>query len=612
MVSLIPSSLKFAEIKKVLLLLDKKDRYKLFLVLMVNTFLAFLDLLGVALIGITSAILIRGLQGLPAGDQVTSFLELLNLDGLAQRKLLILLGGGAVFFFILKTILSVYFLRRTLRYMSVRNAQISSSLVSKMLNRPAEKIYSKPIQHQIYNVTGGVEKLVGGAVTSLVMIASDLVLLIVILFGLMLVDPMTSIGTFIIFTGIAFLLYFLLHKRIIILNTKSAYQSIYFNQKISEGINSFRDLFIKGGREYYVNEIRKTKMQLAGYAAEIKFIPNISKFTIEISVILGIALIAGIQFFLFDSNRAIAVISVFLAASTRIAPAIIRLQQNVIAVKSSFSAAIPTFELIDELNGVEELERIETIISINHKDFLPRVKLSGLKFTYSDAVENTIQDISLEISEGKFIAFVGPSGGGKSTLVDLVLGLLAPSSGSITISGLTPTDAIKKWPGSIGYVPQDVFIENSTIKENISLGFNPTTVSDDLVWQALELADLSDFVKGLEGQLSYRISDAGKNLSGGQRQRLGIARALLTKPKIVIFDEATSALDAETENRVSESILKLTGECTVIFIAHRLSVVRSADMIYYIDKGRIVNQGTFEELRSINADFNNQANFMGI
>jgi ABC-type bacteriocin/lantibiotic exporter with double-glycine peptidase domain len=612
MVSQSTSLFKFTEIKKVLLLLEKKDRFKLFLVLIINTFLAFLDLFGVALIGITSAILIRGLQGLAAGDQVTSFLELLNLDGLPQRSLLILLGSSAIFFFILKTVLSVYFLRRTLRYMSIRNAQISSSLVSKMLNRPVEKIFSKPIQHQIYNVTGGVERLVGGAVTSLVVIASDLVLLLVILVGLMLVDPITSVGTFVVFTGIAFLLYFLLHKRVAILNSKFAYQSIHFNQKVSEGINSFRDLFIKGGREFYVNEIRKTKMQLAGYDAEIKFIPNISKYTIEVSVILGIALIAGIQFYLFDSNRAIAVISVFLAASTRIAPAIIRLQQNIIAVKSSLSAAKPTFELIDELNGVDELARTETVISTNHADFSPRVKLSNLKFIYSDAVDDTIRDISLEVTEGKFIAFVGPSGGGKSTLIDLILGLLAPSSGSIAISGFTPVDAIKKWPGSIGYVPQDVFIENSTVKENICLGFNPESVPDDLVWQALQLADLSDFVKGLEGQLSYKISDAGKNLSGGQRQRLGIARALLTKPKIVIFDEATSALDAETENRVSESIMKLTGECTVIFIAHRLSVVRSADMIYYLDKGKIVNQGTFEELRKLNADFNNQANFMGI
>ncbi len=612
MASLNPSIFKFTEIKKVLLLLEKKDRLKLFAVLIVNTFLAFLDLFGVALIGVTSAILIRGLQGLSAGDQVSRFLEILNLDGLPQRNLLVLLGGTAIFFFIIKTILSVYFLRRTLRYMSIRNAQISSSLVSKMLNRPVERIFSKSIQHQIYNVTGGVERLVGGAVASLVVIASDLVLLLVILIGLMLVDPVTSIGTFFVFTGIGYLLYFLLHKRVAMLNSRSTYESIYFNQKVSEGINSFRDLFIKGGREFYVNEIRKTKMKLAGYDAEIKFIPNISKYTIEISVILGIAVVAGIQFYLFDSNRAIAVISVFLAASTRIAPAIIRLQQNVIAVKSSLSAAKPTFELIEELSSVKELEKTETLITTNHKDFSPRVNLKNLKFTYADAIDDTIQDISLDVSEGKFIAFVGPSGGGKSTLVDLVLGLLAPSSGSITISSLSPVDAIKKWPGSIGYVPQDVFIENSTVKENICLGFNPESVPDDLVWQALELADLSGFVKGLEGQLSYRISDAGKNLSGGQRQRLGIARALLTKPKIVIFDEATSALDAETENRVSESILKLTGECTVIFVAHRLSVVRSADMIYYIDNGRIVNQGTFEELRKLNADFNNQANFMGI
>jgi ABC-type multidrug transport system fused ATPase/permease subunit len=612
MVSVNPSSFKLVEIKKVLLLLEKKDRFKLFLVLVINTFLAFLDLLGVALIGITSAILIRGLQGLAAGDQVTRFLELLNLDGLPQQSLLILLGSSAIFFFILKTILSVYFLRKTLRYMTVRNAQISSSLVSKMLNRPVEKIFSKPIQHQIYNVTGGVETLVGGAVTSLVVIASDLVLLLVILVGLMLVDPITSIGTFLVFTGIAFILYFLLHKRVVMLNTKSVYQTIYFNQKISEGINSFRDLFIKGGREFYVNEIRKTKMQLAGYDAEMKFIPSISKYTIEISVILGIAVISGIQFYLFDSNRAIAVISVFLAASSRIAPAVVRLQQNVITIRSSLSAAKPTFELIDELNGIKELDRTETVISTNHADFSSRVKLENLKFTYMDAIDETIQDISLDIAEGRFIAFVGPSGGGKSTLIDVILGLLAPSSGSITISGLTPVDAIKKWPGSIGYVPQDVFIENSTVKENICLGFDPKTVSDQLVWDALKLADLSEFIEGLDGQLSYKISDAGKNLSGGQRQRLGIARALLTKPKIVIFDEATSALDAETENRVSESILKLTGECTVIFIAHRLSVVRSADMIYYLDKGKIVNQGTFEELRKLNADFNNQANFMGI
>ena len=606
------SKFQFSEIKKVLLLLSKRDRTRLVLVLGINTLLAFLDLIGVALIGVATATLIRGLQSLEVGDQVSRFLELLNLDDMPQKTLLVTLVCSAVFFFILKTILSVYFLRRTFRYMSTRNAQISSSLVSKMLNRPIEKIFNNSIQHQIFNVTSGTEKLISGVVTNLVIITSDLVLLSVILAGLMLVDPITSIGTFLVFTSIAFLLYLLLHKRVTVLNNNNAYLSIYFDQKISEGINSFRDLFIKGGREYYANEMRKTKTQLAAFDAEIKFIPNISKYTIEITVIFGIAIISAIQFYLFDSNRAIAVISVFLAASTRIAPAIIRLQQSFIQVKSGLAAAKPTLDLIEELSDVSELETTESVIGTSHVGFIPELVIENLEFKYSNADINTVNNISVKVNAGKFIAFVGPSGGGKSTLIDLLLGLLAPSVGTIEISGLTPIKAITKWPGSIGYVPQDVFIENSTVKENVCLGFNPESVSDDLVWQALQLAELSDFVKGLEGQLSYRISDAGKNLSGGQRQRLGIARALLTKPKIVIFDEATSALDAETENRVSESILRLTGECTVIFIAHRLSVVRSADMIYYIDKGRIVNQGTFEELRSINADFNNQANFMGI
>ena len=150
-------ALQFTEIKKVLLLLDKKDRFRLFLVLVANTLLAFLDLIGVALIGVATAILIRGLQAQEAGNQVSRFLELLNLDGIDQRSLLILLICTAVSFFILKTILSVYFLRRIIRYMCVRNSQISSTLVSKMLNRSVEKIFSKSIQHQIYIVTSGVE-----------------------------------------------------------------------------------------------------------------------------------------------------------------------------------------------------------------------------------------------------------------------------------------------------------------------------------------------------------------------------------------------------------------------------------------------------------------------
>ena len=207
---------------------------------------------------------------------------------------------------------------------------------------------------------------------------------------------------------------------------------------------------------------------------------------------------------------------------------------------------------------------------------------------------------------------MGPSGAGKSTFVDLLLGLHHPSSGSVQISGLDAIDAIERWPGAIGYVPQEIQLVSGSIIDNVLLGFKDNSENRKHVVNALRKAELNEYLGTDEIISDLNIGDEGGKLSGGQRQRLGIARALLTKPKIVIFDEATSALDAETENRVSESIMKLTGDCTVIFIAHRLSVVRSADMIYYLDKGKIINQGTFEELRKLNADFNNQANFMGI
>jgi ABC-type multidrug transport system fused ATPase/permease subunit len=257
-------SSQLTEIRKVVSLLEKKDQFRLLQLFIVNTILAFLDLIGVALIGITSAVLIRGLQAKDLGDQVSRILEILNIETLPQRSLLVLLVSSAIFFLIIKTIISMFLFKKTLRYLSFRTAQISSNLVSRMFNRPVEKIFSKSIQHQLYNVTWGVEKLINGVVASLVIIVSDSILLIVMLVGLAIVDPITSIATFLLFTIIAILLYNLLHKRVEIISAKNTQFNIYFNQKISEGINSFRELFMKGGREYYVNQIKKSKIDING------------------------------------------------------------------------------------------------------------------------------------------------------------------------------------------------------------------------------------------------------------------------------------------------------------------------------------------------------------
>jgi ABC-type multidrug transport system fused ATPase/permease subunit len=205
---------------------------------------------------------------------------------------------------------------------------------------------------------------------------------------------------------------------------------------------------------------------------------------------------------------------------------------------------------------------------------------------------------------------VGSSGAGKSTLVDLILGLRGNDTGQIFIGGLIPGEAIKKWPGAISYVPQNVFVSDSTILTNVAFGYEEICM--DLAWEALEIAQLSEFVKSLPLGVHTPVGEGGNMISGGERQRLGIARALYTKPKLLILDEATSSLDAQTEVAISEAISKLRGDVTIIMIAHRLSSVKNADQVVYLQNGNIVAKGSFSDVKSAVPDFEQQASLMGL
>jgi ABC-type branched-subunit amino acid transport system ATPase component len=340
--------------------------------------------------------------------------------------------------------------------------------------------------------------------------------------------------------------------------------------------------------------------------------PYVSKYVIETSVVLGALLISGFQFLTQDATHAVATLSVFLAAGSRIAPAILRVQQGAISIRGSLGSAEPTLELISSLRNVEvSLEPSHEAI-LTHHDFNPVVKLTNVSLKYPNQENSAIEDINLSIAAGSTIAVVGSSGAGKTTLIDVLLGVLSPSAGEITISGLNPMDAILKWPGAISYVPQDVEIVNGTIRENIALGFPPDLASDEIILRALRLSNLEDFITHLPDGIDTQVGERGTKISGGQRQRLGIARALFTNPKLLVLDEATSALDGETEANVSNEIMNLHGDVTVIFIAHRLSTVRNADIVIYMDKGRIVSTGTFLEVRNQVPDFDRQAKLMGL
>ena len=216
------------------------------------------------------------------------------------------------------------------------------------------------------------------------------------------------------------------------------------------------------------------------------------------------------------------------------------------------------------------------------------------------------------IPKGTSIAFVGPSGAGKTTIIDILMGVLNPDSGAVLISGLPPLIAVAKWPGAVSYVPQDVVIAAGTIRENISLGYPLSEATDELVMGALKVAHLDKFVADLPNGIDTQVGERGTRISGGQRQRLGIARAMFTQPHLLVLDEATSSLDGETEASISEAIHALRGATTIVIIAHRLSTVRNADTVVYLSKGKVLATGTFDEVRKAVPDFDHQAKIMGL
>jgi ABC-type multidrug transport system fused ATPase/permease subunit len=238
--------------------------------------------------------------------------------------------------------------------------------------------------------------------------------------------------------------------------------------------------------------------------------------------------------------------------------------------------------------------------------------VNQLCFKYNLDSKFNLENLNLDIGAGKLVAITGSSGAGKTTLVDLLLGVHIPTSGDIYISGLSPLDAFQKWPGATAYVPQDTVIINGNIWENIALGFDYNPEHEKNVNEALKLSNLEDYVQSLPEGLFTKVGDRGHKLSGGQRQRLGIARALFTKPKLLVLDEATSSLDAQTESDITEAIKSLKGKTTIIMIAHRLSSVRNADQVIFMNNGIIESVGTFEEVRKEVPNFDKQANLMGL
>ena len=593
-------------------LLDKEDRRKVGWVILLQISFGFLDLLGVMLIGVIGALTITGVSSGQPGNRVSALLEFVGLEDSTLQFQIASIGLVAAVLLISKTLFSIYFSRRVLFFLSRRGAAVSAKMVAKLLRQSLVTVQNRSLQTSLYAVTQGVTLMTVGVLGVFVSLVSDLSLLLVLLTGLFIVDSAMAFGTLISFSLIAFALWQLMHVRMKNLGLKTADLSVESAETVFEVLTAYREATVRNRKGFYAQLIGRQRLLLANLQAEMSFMPNISKYVIEIAVVISAVLIAGIQFAINDASRAVAILSIFLAATTRIAPAVLRVQQGAVSMRGTIAAAQPTLELLRDLgwekDGVESWSEPD----FKYEGFLPRVDVDNVKFRYPAQNDDVINDISLSIPEGSFVGFVGSSGAGKTTLVDLMLGVLEPKNGGVLISGLSPRQAVKEFPGAISYIPQDVVVVNGSIRKNVTLGFEEGSIPDEFVWDALRIAQLDAFVRKLPRGLDSSVGDRGTKLSGGQRQRLGIARAMVTKPKLLVLDEATSAMDGKLELNIGEAIQKMRGDVTIVMIAHRLSTIRNCDVIFHMANGFITGKGNFQELKNLVPEFNQQAELMGL
>lgn len=597
---------------RALMLLESRDRRNLILVILIQIAFGFLDLLGVAAIGMIGALTVTGIENGNPGDRVSAALNFLNMSNLSFRDQVIVLGFAAAFLLVSKTIFSIIFTQRIMLFLSRRSAAISARLFAKLTSSDLIFIQKRSLQETIFGITSGVDRLTLGVLAVCITLISDSVLLLIMSIGLFAVDPAMAFSTAFTFGLVAFGLYKFMGKKAVDLNLQRSSLEVISNETITEFLGSYREIYVKNRKPFYSEAVSKYRFELANKIAKLNFMPNVSKYVLEITIVLGGFALCGYQFMVADASRAVAVLSIFLAASTRIGPAVLRIQQGALIIKGSLAGADITFRLIESLREIKMDNSDLCSFGIKHQGFVSKVNLKEVCFAYPGTTVQALNRVNLEFKPGKFYAIVGPSGAGKTTLADVLLGVFPPTSGEVTISGAAPEITVKRWPGAVGYVSQEVAIFGRTVRDVVCQGYPVHEIPEELIWQSLTVAQLDSWVKDKAEGLDFLVGSNGTSLSGGQRQRLGIARALLTKPQLLVLDEATSSLDGKTEADIGDAIQALRGETTIVIIAHRLATVRQVDQLIYMENGKVLSVGTFDEVRRQIPNFEIQAQLMGL
>jgi ABC-type multidrug transport system fused ATPase/permease subunit len=579
------------------MVVEGSDRRRFALVSAYGILIAGLDTIALVLLYALTTLLANET---PSGISATFFGhgKLTSDERYHDTLVLLLITAGL---FVARSCLSVFGLWLTIG--TANNAQ--ANLVARLLfghARAAQLVrLDRNSSETLRTISMSINQVVTGIVGGSVTLISNLAVTVAVLLGLVISSPTVAL-TVAVYFGVLSLVWVrgvrgTLQRRGHVLQELAEEQY----RLILQGIAAAKELQLRGRAVFYAEEaVDRTRAINTAYRA-LGVVNGSLRYVLEAALVVGALLIVGTADLVGGRSAVLPAVGLVLAAAFRLLPAL----NQVLFLVNSVQYNAPAIDLVEE-----EIRTFGSIPIPSERSGAPvephplrdAVQLDGVTFRYPSRTDPAVRNVALTINAGESIGIVGPTGSGKSTLLDIILGLLEPNTGTVTIDGAPVAACREAWQRSIGYVPQDVYLADDTLRANVALGWRGRDIDDAAVEQAIRLAQLEDVVPDLPDGLDTRVGERGVRLSGGQRQRVGLARALYVKPTVLVLDEATSSLDTVTERRIVDTLAALEGRLTMVIVTHRIPTVRYCDRILYLEKGSGQVMGSYEELTGFMAD----------